>query len=136
VVGLWRPLPPRDGKVAAAALRPVLTGILQSSPENVRLAAIPAAEKLAISEAGPTLFALIGDVKLSAKVRTEALKALAQLKDTRLPDALKMALADKDETLRKEANRLQAEVGAGDVTGRLTTVLDNGTLAVKQGALI
>jgi quinoprotein glucose dehydrogenase len=136
VVGLWRPLPPRDGKIAAEALRPVLTGILQSSPDNVRMAAIYAVEKLLIPEAGPTLFALIEEVKLSAKVRTEALKTLAQLKDARLPDALKLALADSDETLRKEANRLQAETGAGDVTGQLTAVLENGTVTEKQGALI
>jgi quinoprotein glucose dehydrogenase len=136
VTGLWRPLPPRDGKAAADALRPVLTDILQTAPDNVRIAAIRTAATLTISEAGPTLFALIVDKKFSASIRTEALKALAQLKDTRLPEALKLGLADNDETLRKEANLIQAETGEGDVTGQLTAVLENGTVAEKQGALI
>jgi len=136
VTGLWRPLAQRDGKIAADALRPELTSILQSSPDNIRLTAIRATEKLGIPEAGTILFTLIGDTKLPGTVRAEALKALAQLKDARLPDALKLTLSDSDESLRKEANRLQAETGTGDVTGRLTAVLENGTVAEKQGALI
>src|SRR6185436_5111048 len=71
VTGLWRPLPPRDAKTAADALRTVMTDILRTAPDKVRLAAIHTTALLAIPETGSTLFTLVGDLKLSAEVRTE-----------------------------------------------------------------
>ena len=38
--------------------------------------------------------------------------------------------------MRKEANHIQAETGSGDVIGQLLAVLENGTTAEKQGALL
>jgi quinoprotein glucose dehydrogenase len=46
VVGLWRPLPPRDGRVASAALEPVLAKLEASASATVKVAAKKAAATL------------------------------------------------------------------------------------------
>jgi quinoprotein glucose dehydrogenase len=135
LTGLWRPLDKRDGKVAATALRPVIAKVLSSSPKEVQLAAIQAAKSLALEESGTGLFALVTDTKAATEVRVEALKALDALHDARLLEAVNVAVADRDETVRKEGNRLQAQVTPGDATVALAVVLKKGSLTEKQGAL-
>ena len=135
LVGIYRPLPARDPKPAADALRPVLSSILKQSPSAVQIAAAQAAEKLMIKEAGPFLFELVSEPKSSSKARVEAIKALAGLKDTRLADAIKLAQSDTDEGLRKEGNRLAALMTPGDATGQITAILAKGSVAEKQSAI-
>lgn len=135
LTGLWRPLPKRDGETAAAALRPVIAKVLSSSPKAVELAAIEAAKTLSLKESGASLFALVTDIKAAAEVRIEALKTLAEFHDARLLEAVSAAVADANETVRKEGNRLQAQVKPGDPTIALAVVLKKGTLTEKQGAL-
>jgi len=136
VTGLWRPTAfTRDTKTPADAARPVLSGLLQASPEKVQVAAARTAGVLGIGEASPALARLVADTALAAAVRIEALKALATLKDARLADAVKLALSDSSESLRKEATRLQATLAPSDATGPLLAVLTNGTMGEKQAAL-
>ena len=135
LVGIYRPLPARDPKPAADALRPVVGSILKQAPEAVQIAAAQAAEKLMIKEAGPVLFELVSEQKSSSKARVEALKALAGLKDARVADAIKLAQADTDEGLRKEGNRLAAQSTTGDATVQITAILAKGSLSEKQSAI-
>jgi quinoprotein glucose dehydrogenase len=134
LTGLWRPLAARDGKPAAEALKPIVAKVLNDSPEKVKIAAVHAAEKLAINEAAPAMFDLVVNEKSAANVRIEALKALGEMHASNLPEAVKIAVADKDENVRKEGNRLQAQIKPGDATGTLAKVLENGTVTEKQGA--
>jgi quinoprotein glucose dehydrogenase len=60
---------------------------------------------------------------------------LAHLQDKRFAEAVKIALADKDEALRKEATTLQAQAQPKDAAGQLKAVLEDGTLGEKQNAL-
>ena len=135
LVGIYRPLPARDPKPAADALRPVISSILKQSPQAVQIAAAQAADKLMIKEAGPVLFELVSEQKSTSKARIEALKALSGLKDARLADAIKLAQADTDEGLRKEGNRLAAQSTAGDATVQIIAILTKGNIAEKQSAI-
>ncbi|EEF57559.1 DUF7133 domain-containing protein [Pedosphaera parvula] len=134
LTGLWRPLPARDGKPATEALKPVVAKILSDSPDAIKIAAVQAAEKLGIDEAAPGIFNLVANEKSEANVRIEALKALGEMHAANLPDAVKIAVADKNENVRKEGNRLQAQIKPGDATGALAKVLENGSITEKQGA--
>ncbi len=135
LVGIYRPLPPRDGRVAGDALRPVLAGILRNAPAPVRVAATEAAVPLNLKLAGPVLLELVSTNAQPVEVRVAALKALAGLQDAALGKAVKLAQADANETLRKEAIRLLTRINRDDALGQLTAILEKGTVAEKQGAL-
>ena len=79
-------------------------------------------------------FDLVADKAQPGTVRVEALRSLAVLKDAKLNDAVKLAQADADEGLRKEASKIQAQLKPGDATARLRTTLDTGTPGEKQSA--
>ena len=129
IVGLHRPLAPRDGAVAAAALQPLLAQISQDAPNSVRLAATRTATALGVKQGDS--FATIADTALAPEIRAEALNTLALQKSARLPDAFKLALADKNEMVRIAALRLP---GGADMTTLLGT-LGKGSIAEKQAAL-
>ena len=65
VLGMWRPIEPRDATVAADALRPVLNQLFAKS-NGVRIAAASVAGKLGVIEAGPALVQIVGDPKRDA----------------------------------------------------------------------
>ena len=134
LTGLWVPLASRDGKEAADALRPDVKQILGDVSDGVRLAVMHAVEKLSVAEAGDKLFAMVNDQTASSGVRAEALKALAAIHDEHLADAVNAAATDKDESVRKEANELRAQMKPGDATGQLAVVLEQGSIGEKQGA--
>ena len=136
ITGLWQPLPKRDGKPAVDALRPVIAKVINDSPDALRVAAIKAAAKLSLAESGEALAGIVSNPKLPSRTRVEALKALGELQDARLPAAVKAAASDSDDKLRTEANRLQAQLKPADSTAELLEkVLNTGSVAEKQGAL-
>jgi len=111
VVGLWRPMVAvRNAADAREALQPVLTDLLRTAPETVRVAAIKSISRLSITNVSDVLAALVADKASGRGVRIEALKALANQKDPRLEDALHVAENDADEEVRKAATPLQALV--------------------------
>lgn len=101
VVGLWRPLTPRDAAPAAAALRPVVSAILHEAPAEVRSAAARAAGSLRVSEADAALAELVADSKPPVTLRVEALKALGEMGSPRLGDALAGTAAATEPELKK-----------------------------------
>jgi quinoprotein glucose dehydrogenase len=136
VTGLWRPLDARDAALAKAALQPQLDSLLRDAPPSVKLAAIAAAGRLGISSAAAAAHDLLTDRAQPANVRVEALRLLASQRDSRLPDAVKLALSDSNERLRHEATRLQAQLQPDDAVTQLRSTLANGALREKQSALI
>jgi quinoprotein glucose dehydrogenase len=133
IVGLWRPLEPRPAGVAADALRAALGGIF-GGPDSVRQEAAKLAAKLGIKEVGPLLLETVADTKRPAPVRVETLRALATLKDGRLLEAMKLALADADPRLRTEGRRVLAKVQPDEALKALKAVLAGGTVIEQQGA--
>jgi quinoprotein glucose dehydrogenase len=135
ITGFWRPLPRRDGSIAADALSPILDKILGAAPEAVQLAAIDAAQTLLLTNRAASLSELSSDPKAAANVRVAALKTLGAFHDPRLLDAVKMAITDHDENVRQEGNRLLAQINPGEAASALASVLEKGGLTEKQGAL-
>lgn len=136
VIGLWRPLTTvRHGQTAAEALSPKLSEVLQSAPEEVRVAALQAVSRLAITSVNPLLPQLVADTKLPVKVRAEALAAIAALNLPTLEAALDIARSDANEELRKAATSLSAKLRTSDPVVRIAAVLANGTVGEQQTAL-
>lgn len=135
IVGLLRPLAPRDSRGASLALRSPLPEVLRHGTDALRIAAAQTAVQLEMGSVTPELFALLADKKLSPGVRLEFLKALSSLKDSRLLDAVALALADPSELLRKEAGQLLAKLKPADAISQVVTALEKGTMGEKQSAL-
>jgi quinoprotein glucose dehydrogenase len=136
IVGVYRPLAPRKPDAAVAALKPLAPALLKGSPTAVQLATVEAVENLAIKEAGAPLFDLLGNKQADPKVRVASLKALATLNDARLSEAIAIATADSNATLRKEGNTVQAAFRPEAAIDSLVTALKNATTIEKQGALV
>jgi quinoprotein glucose dehydrogenase len=135
VVGLWRPLPPRPAEDAIVALRMVLPNLLHDAPNAVALAALRAIGPLPIKEAGPALVALASDASRDAAPRAEAIRALDRLDDAGLAAAVRRALDDRDASLRVEARKLLARLAPGEAIPILQSVLEQGSIAERRGAL-
>ena len=136
IAGLYRPLPVRPAAIAATALRPLLNDLLTANSEAIQIATIQAVIKLELREAGGTLADLVRDPKSKGTVRLEALKALASLNDSRLPDVVKIAATDSDANLRKEAASLQTKLNPGNALAQLIQALTSGSVAEQQAALV
>lgn len=134
VVGLWRPLAPRDAEVAVAALRPMLPGILTTN-EKVRQAGAKVAAELGITEVGPLLVKIASNREESAVSRVEAIRALEQLADERAPAMMEMALADADGALRAQGQHMLAKFRPEGAVAALTEALAGGSLIEQQSAL-
>jgi quinoprotein glucose dehydrogenase len=133
LVGLWRPLEPRSGEEATAALRANLGGVF-TGPDMVRREGARLAARLGMKEVGPVLFELAGDRKKPAALRVETLLALAALKDSRLVKAIEVALADPDARLRTEGRRLLAGRDPVKAIALLEQALEKGAVVERQGA--
>lgn len=135
VTGMWRPTAfVRNAAIPGDAAKPVLAEILRTAPESVRIAAARAAGLLGIVDVAPVLLGLASDTQLGSAARVEALRSLFALNDVRINDAVKAAVADADEAVRREATRLQAKLKPADAIGPLLGVLANGTTGEKQSA--
>src|SRR5205814_7896789 len=132
----WRPVAgQRPQEDAVGALKPLLAEILHSAPDQVRIAALEAAGRLAITNASPVVFQLAADTNQAAAVRVEALQALAALNHPRLDEAVDAARTDPNEELRKAATGLQPLVKSANATANLKETLISGTTGEQQTAL-
>ena len=134
ITGLWRPLDERDPQFAAAALQSHLSALQKSSSNKLKLAATKAAGVLNITNEGANSIDLVTDTNAAPNLRIEALKSMANNKDPQLAEAVRLSLADKDEGLRKEAMKLQAQMHPDDTLAELRPILESGALSEKQTA--
>jgi quinoprotein glucose dehydrogenase len=135
IVGLWRPIDPRDAAPAVAALLPRLPGLLADSPGAVRRAASRATARLGIGDVAPLLLALIDDAKAESESRVEALRALRELNDPRLDEAALRAADDGDGSLRTEALRILASSRPAEALKRIGPALKLGSVRDRQDSL-
>ncbi|MGE0607248.1 MAG: PVC-type heme-binding CxxCH protein [Pirellulales bacterium] len=133
VVGLWRPLEPRDKSAAANAVAAALPGIF-TGPDSVRQAGAQLAARYELGNVGPLLFELAGDINRSSKARAEALRALEQLRDPRLAEATQLALKDQDPRVRAQGQRLLATADPVAGLAALSASLANGEQIERQAA--
>ena len=134
IVGVVRPLAPRDASAAANALTPVMVNLLQQAPDTIRIAAIHAAEQLSVTNANPTLYELAADTKMASAVRVAVIAALKKFQDVRLPELLKLIASDADVNVRNESNRALAQTDPEQAAVALGAILDHGTIAERQSA--
>jgi quinoprotein glucose dehydrogenase len=136
VVGLWRPLAPRDPAVARKDLEPPLRELLKDPEEAVCVEALRAVGALGLESAGDEILSLVKSGPGSG-VRIQALRSLAALRGANLPAAIDMALRDSDPALRQEAVRWLPESGRPDAAALLAqAVLSEGPIPLRQGALL
>jgi quinoprotein glucose dehydrogenase len=148
VTGLWRPTSsPRDRKVPADALRPVVNELLASAPNAVRRSAAIAAGVLRIEEAAPVLSDVIVRQQSDDSTRVAALQALWELNAAELPAALEAAGKDSSDKVRNAAAKLSVQTPptarksgpatpatGSDKIAKLAAILESGTLSEKQNA--
>jgi quinoprotein glucose dehydrogenase len=135
VTGLTQNLGTRDAKPAAEALKKHLSGVF-GGPDKLRQEAAKAVAKLGMKDVGPDLLALVTDKKSSPTARVVAVQALDALKDERLDQAMKLALADSDPKVRTAGRRVQARLRPKEAIAALREVLDKGAMIERQGALV
>jgi quinoprotein glucose dehydrogenase len=135
VMNLWRPLPDRPPTDAIAAAAPILPAIIRTSSPKLQKAAADFAGEQKIAQAGDALFELATNAKGDAPARIEALHALSQIPNSRVADAVRAAITDKDPRVRTEGVQTLAARDPGAAVKLLGTVLDTGTLVEKQGAM-
>jgi quinoprotein glucose dehydrogenase len=134
ISGLWRPLEKRDPEVAAVALQPHLPALLKSSSNKLKLETTKTASELNIKSDEAQPIALVLDTNAPSNLRVEALKSMARGKDEKLAEAVRLALADSNEALRKEAAKIQAQLQPEDAMAQLRSALEQGSVGDKQNA--
>ena len=131
IVGLWRPLAARPQAVAAEALRLQL-GSIFTGRDAVRAEAAKVAGKFGIKEVGPVLLEMFNDTKRAGSVRVEMLKALEAIKDSRLSQAMQLALTDGDPRVRTQGRKVLAKLEPAKILPELKTALQDGSVLDRQ----
>jgi quinoprotein glucose dehydrogenase len=124
----------RDSALAAEAMRKNIDGIL-AGPDRLREEAARVGGQLGIKEVGPILFKMLSEESAFASARAEIVLALDTLDDKRLPEAMKLALADDDARVRNAARRVMAKRQPHEAIKAFVEALDKGEVAEQQMAL-
>jgi len=138
LVGNYRPLAEktRDPRIAADALAPVLPALLAvDAPERVQTAALKAAEKLQLTAAADTFFAIVGDAAQTPPARAAALNALKHFQDPRLAEAVKIASESTAADLRGAALPIIAGLSPDVAAPVIKNLLVNGDVEDQRTAV-
>jgi quinoprotein glucose dehydrogenase len=137
VDGRLRGFVQRDPSLLKSTFEKTLLSLLRNTDGSVRFSATLAASKLQISSASPILMDLL---KKDARpeVRKEAIKALATLQYKDIGQAIKLALSDKDKTVRIAGiDLLEKSTISPDLkVSLLADVINTRSTEEKQAALL
>jgi quinoprotein glucose dehydrogenase len=136
VDGRFRGVVTRDLVAVQNKSADIITKLLSNKEAVVRNHAAKAAGKLKIEKASAQLLARL-KTDPAADVRVETLKALAALKDKQIDVAIKVALADKEKSVRVVALDLLAtmDIPKELMASLLTDVINTRTVEEKQAAI-
>jgi len=111
--------------------------LLGNKELEVRVSAVRAIRKLGIVKASPTLLGLLKSDQ-QALVRAESLKALAAMQDGQISEAIKVAIADKDKTVRVAGLELIGKMNIPKelMVSLLLDVINTKTVPEKQQSLL
>jgi quinoprotein glucose dehydrogenase len=137
VDGRYRGLVERDANEVRTRTGDALTKLLNNKEVMVRLSAVKAASKLGITQGTPVLMALLKSDKEPA-VRAGALKALAAMEYAHIGEAIKLAIADREKSVRIAGIDLIAKMNIPKelMVSLLTQVIDTKTTEEQQAALL
>ncbi|HEX8038510.1 MAG TPA: HEAT repeat domain-containing protein [Chryseosolibacter sp.] len=124
------------GPVQRKASGPLAT-LMGDKDRDIRISAVKATGKLKISSASGPLFARLKSDP-DPEVRAEAVKALALMEDKGTGDAIRLALADKEKSVRVVALDLlpKTDMPKDEMVALLSNVINTRTTEEKQAALI
>lgn len=134
LVGVYRPLPPRDANVAAQALAGAAQSLLENAPETVQLAALDAIGKLEMRSQSSLLVKVIGNEEAPGEVRARALTVLDEFDVPEIEAGISAAEKSRAPALRLAALQILAKEAperALPVVRRLAT---EGTEAEQRAA--
>jgi quinoprotein glucose dehydrogenase len=133
LVGVWRPLPARDGAPAREALRSLVAPLLRDP--GVQSAAIRAAVTVGLGD--PALEEIALDRTKPAALRGEALRAMVALGDPAMAGAIRAAVADKDVAYQKEGVSLLPGLKNPIASELLSSLaLGDGPVEIRQAAIL
>ncbi len=133
VLGTARPVLPREQQgLSRPALVKYADKLLQGFP-RLRQETAQTIASFQLASAAPTIFRLATDAAQPAEVRVEMLRTLGRLRDSRLLEAVRMALGDRSPQLRTEARRQLLAVDPDEAMKAIEQTLEKGTVAEKQG---
>lgn len=122
VVGLWRPLPAREAKLAFDVLQPIAAALLDDVSDDVRIAMARASVRLKMNSAGAVLEKIAREPAQHSVVRVEALRAISKMQTPGFEEAVCVAVNDADAAVRKEGIALFPQLKrpeAAEVLGKL-----------------
>lgn len=124
------------GPVQRKAAQPLIQ-LMGNRDKNIRLSAVKATGKLRIAEGSQPLVARLTSDP-DAEVRGEALKALAVMEDEQIGEAIRVALADREKSVRVVALDLlpKTDMPKDVMVNLLSDVIESRTTEEKQAALI
>ncbi len=133
VLGFWRPLENRNPAIARTAMTTHLGGILAGS-EKVRSAAIQAAAKLGIQQAGPVLLDILQNAEADGLSRANALAALGAIKDPGFKAAVDEHLTDASAEVRIQARHELLSLNPSTAVQILKAATDSESMLERQAA--
>jgi quinoprotein glucose dehydrogenase len=136
LLNLWRPLPPRGGEAAVAAIGANLPGLLHDPSGGIQETAAKLAAKLSITSAGASLAELVMNDRAAIGSRIAALQGLQTLKDHHLAKSAKCAMNASDPKLRAEGLKALAAADAASAVKQIGDIIERGSPREKQGAVL
>jgi quinoprotein glucose dehydrogenase len=136
VVGIYRPLLQRGGKVAADVVAGVAPKLLGNAPEEVQLAAIEAIGTLEVRDAAPALVAVVGNDKAPESVRTAALRSLDAFGAGEVLPGIDAAEKSTVAGLRLAALQIVAKRAPDRALPIISKLATDGTEAEQQAAFL
>ena len=126
----------RDSAIARASLASIVEPLFGTGSTAVQVALIDAIGKLRLQSAASLVFAQVQSAP-APEVRIAALRALALMKDERTTEVVRVALKDKEVTVRMAALALipPLDLPEATIAALLESVVSTGTLAEQQIAL-
>jgi quinoprotein glucose dehydrogenase len=136
IVGVFRPLPARDGKDGATALSSALPKLFGTTPEPVQAAALEAVKTLELGTASPVLVAAVANPQVPAEVRAGALRLLDTLNAKEMQDGLAAAEKSGVPALRLAALQIVARRTPDRALPIIQRLIAEGNDAEQRAAFV
>ncbi|MCB1121636.1 MAG: c-type cytochrome, partial [Verrucomicrobiae bacterium] len=133
VIGLYRPLPKRDGTVASKAFSKVFSHLL-TGPELVQASAIKTATELNLKSLTRDLFSKFADDATPTSVRIAILNTLSAMDDPRTEEAAQIASSADNTKLRLATLPVLAKLSPDSSAEMLKHLVETGNAEEKQAA--